>query len=1168
MQTTPVVAMYPNRFFSQVTPFAVHVKLGHQNTGVWVTDLDTGTPVEGARVRVYRARPAEALVEPEPLSEATTGTDGLAFVAGQAEINPKLETRKWEQVYDRQAEPIFFVRVDKGDDLALVPLASDFWIYPEAVNGNWIPNQSETRYGHVRAWGTTAQGVYRLGDTVQYKIYVRDQDNERFVEAPRGKYRLQVFDPMDKIVHDVDNVELNAFGGLDGELPLVETGAVGWYRFHLTADFTEGAWQPLQVLVADFTPAPFRVTTDLEGERFEPGDELRVVTRASLHAGGPYGDAGARITVNVTPTSVRSDNPKAQGFWFGGSQGTTTTLHQVETEVDAQGELESSFPILDQGFARGRLTVESAVRDDRGKYVASTATAAYLGANRFVGLRTEGWLLQAGEPSELEAIVVDESDEIAAGAELTLRVRYLETTASRVKGAGNAYITQYNHVWKDVTSCDLVSEAEPVVCRFTPDQPGRYALSAKVVDAEGRGYEVSMDRWAQGKGRVLWEESPGFGLEIQPEKAEYRVGDRARFLVKNPFPGARALVSVERYGVQRHWVQVLEDSSAVIELDVSEDHVPGFYFSVIVTSPRVEAPLGEGEVDLGKPAFRMGYVQVPVRDPVKEILVDVTTDRDLYQPRETVKVELTARPRQWASTEPPPIELAVAVLDESVFDLIGQGEAYFDPYRGFYELEPLDVENYNLLARLVGIQSFEKKGASAGGDGGMGPDLRTLFKYVSYWNPSIATDANGRASFELEVPDNLTGWRILAMAVTDADRMGLGQGHFVVNRPTELRTALPNQVTEGDTFDARFTLMNRTEEVRILTVSAAVSGSAESEGLAADDRGRRALQALPGELSRESDVRRRDPLHRARGRSRRRRRARSAPAGGKARRRRGRRHLRHDHGAGSDGGLPLPRGHAHRRRPGERRRRSVGPRQSRGCLRLPAPLPLRLLGAEAHQSRHGVPLPRAPRLRLRRLHLGGPREPPRSDARARRELPGPERRHGLLDPRRPLREPLPERLYRARVPVDARAGRARARGRRGEASKLPEGLPPAGRLPRLLQPGHGLVGARRRPRRARSGGCARGERARALPLPRRRDGPLRQGPLSHRRFDPRRRDASGPGRDPRPLEPERRQARLRRERRRRLGARAVQPRADPVRRPQRLDPRPRGERRAATSPSR
>ena len=69
--------------------------------------------------------------------------------------------------------------------------------------------------------------------------------------------------------------------------------------------------------------------------------------------------------------------------------------------------------------------------------------------------------------------------------------------------------------------------------------------------------------------------------------------------------------------------------------------------------------------------------------------------------------------------------------------------------------------------------------------------MRSLFKFVSYWNPAVRPDAEGRATIRFELPDNLTGWRILAVAVTPEDRLGLGQGTVRVN---EFGTAKPIQV--------------------------------------------------------------------------------------------------------------------------------------------------------------------------------------------------------------------------------------------------------------------------------------------------------------------------------------------------------------------------------------
>jgi uncharacterized protein YfaS (alpha-2-macroglobulin family) len=91
------------------------------------------------------------------------------------------------------------------------------------------------------------------------------------------------------------------------------------------------------------------------------------------------------------------------------------------------------------------------------------------------------------------------------------------------------------------------------------------------------------------------------------------------------------------------------------------------------------------------------------------------------------------------------------------------------------------------------------------------------------------------------VPDNLTGWRVLVMAVTPGDRMGLGDANFKVNQPIEIRPALPNQVTSGDSFQAGFTVMNRTDKVRDLNIVLEASGAVVGDRVRQTDT----IQAQP-----------------------------------------------------------------------------------------------------------------------------------------------------------------------------------------------------------------------------------------------------------------------------------------------------------------------------------
>nr|WP_305909367.1 alpha-2-macroglobulin family protein [Methylomarinum sp. Ch1-1]MDP4522274.1 alpha-2-macroglobulin family protein [Methylomarinum sp. Ch1-1] len=495
---------------------------------------------------------------------------------------------------------------------------------------------------------------------------------------------------------------------------------------------------------------------------------------------------------------------------------------QQTQALDDRGETQVSMELPDTDIIYGKLTVESSVRDERGKYIAAVTSADYLAVDRLVGLKSTQWLFNEDEPAVIDYLVVDAAGKPAAGTPVSLTIQREETVSARVKGAGNAYVSQFSSRWLDAGHCQGVSQQQSSSCEFIPDQPGNYKITATIKDSQGKPHTTVLTVWVAGKGRVVWRQPNDNSLQLIPEKTEYQVGDTARYLVKNPYPGADALVTLERYGVIKQWRQKLTASTPVIEFDIDEELLPGFYFSVVVMSPRVEKPLGDGKIDLGKPAFKIGYLKVPVRDPWKEIDVAIETDAEIYKPGAKVKAHLQAKPRNPDGNQP--IELAVVVLDEAVLDLIAGGSRYFAPYRGFYRLEALDVKNYSLLTRLLGRQKFEKKGASSGGDGGGALSMRSLFKYVSYWNPSIKTDDAGNADIEFTLPDNLTGWRILALAVTPGDRMGLGQQSFKVNQPTEIRPVMPNQVSEGDRFMAGFSIMNRSDQKRSIQVVISAEG--------------------------------------------------------------------------------------------------------------------------------------------------------------------------------------------------------------------------------------------------------------------------------------------------------------------------------------------------------
>lgn len=832
--TTPAVDKWDgaSRLFAQVTPYQVYAKLGHFKSTVWVTDMATGEVVPEAKVTIARGTLNNLKgLQDDVLASADTDKNGLAVLPGTQTLDPTLELYRSY----RDDQPRLFIRVDKGDDMALLPAGNEYEVQLWNIATD-VYNSNSTLYGHMKAWGMTAQGIYRAGDTMQYKVYVRNQDNDRFVAPPSGTYALEITDPTGKSVSRTENVTVSEFGTIAGDYAIPKTAPVGWYSFKLEAKFpVEGKdditreFYPMSVLVSDFTPAPFRVTTELNGQRFKAGDTLNIEADAKLHSGGPYGEAVVRNTITLQSRPFTTKDPKAKDFFFASFDGENDSedLQQLEEKLNDQGEWKTSFTLPQKQIVFGQLRVESAVRDDRGKSIASEARADYIGVDRLVGLKPTEWVFEAGKDATIKTIVLSSLGKPAQNTNVDTIIERENIVTAKVKSAGATYTDDRTVTWDKVAECHTVSTTDPQDCVFKPSMAGTYRATATIHDTQKRVHTTSQTLWVSGPDYVQWNEGRENALTLIPDKAEYDVWDTAKILVKNPFPGATAYISVERYGVIDSFVKKLDGSTPVIEFPVKPSYLPGFYLSVVIVSPRADTPPPEmGQIDLGKPTFRLGYVKVPVLDTHKEIETVAKTDKEVYRPREKVTVELHAAPRN-PRKDNAPIELAVAVLDESVFDLISDGRNAFDPYHGFYDLDYLDVTNYSLISRLVGRQKFEKKGANAGGDGGTDDGMRNTFKFVSYWNPSVTLDKDGNGKIEFEAPDNLTGWRILAIATTKDDLMGLGEATFKVNRPTELRPVMPNQVREGDKFEAGFSVMNRSDTERTIKVTIDATGDLE-----------------------------------------------------------------------------------------------------------------------------------------------------------------------------------------------------------------------------------------------------------------------------------------------------------------------------------------------------
>jgi hypothetical protein len=113
-------------------------------------------------------------------------------------------------------------------------------------------------------------------------------------------------------------------------------------------------------------------------------------------------------------------------------------------------------------------------------------------------------------------------------------------------------------------------------------------------------------------------------------------------------------------------------------------------------------------------------------------------------------------------------------------------------------------------------KSKDKGRAEPDGDSGQsepGPEfeVRKNFDPLATWAPAVTTDGRGRATVKVKLPDNLTRYRVMAVAVHGDTRFGAGESAVTARLPLMVRPNAPRFLNFGDRFELSVVLQNQTD---------------------------------------------------------------------------------------------------------------------------------------------------------------------------------------------------------------------------------------------------------------------------------------------------------------------------------------------------------------------
>ncbi len=667
---------------------------------------------------------------------------------------------------------------------------------------------------------------------------------------------------------------LNAFGAFDFKFKIPDNANLGYANIELSTNSTvSGGSYGHQFQIQEFRRPEFEVTTKVESEAPHfVGGKAMLSVEAKYYAGGGLANADANWTVTASPTNYTPPNrgdftfgtwtPWWRSYDYNSYYGGSSQSFKGVTDASGKHLLKIDFESVKPPRPY-TLTAAASVQDVNRQTWSSSTSLLVHPSSLYVGIKTDRTFVQKGEKIDIDSIVSDIDGNLVTGHDVEIKAILKDWAFD--KGA-----------WKEVTldeqTCTVKSTDKAQKCSFVAKQGGQYTITATVMDDKERFNESNLTVWVPGgktppKRNVEQEET-----QIIPSKKDFAPGDTAELLVISPFTPAEGVLTLRRDGIVKTERFTMKDSSITLKIPLDEKYLPNITAQVdLVGAESRTDDKGEVDTKLAKrPAFASGNINLPISTASRKLTVTADpVDKTLAPGGETkVNVEVKDSLGHGVANS----EVAVIVVDESVLAL--SRYTIGDPMDTFYTSRGTGTTDYHLRKDILlgnpedvkkppppppGVVSesvtvsgtistrqisdlpmngrgvggaLAKSGVSINGqrersnnfaiDGkdedksAQQPEtpinLRQNFNALALFSPTVKTDSSGRAVIDIKLPDNLTRYRITAVAVDTGKRFGKAESTITAKQPLMVRPSAPRFMNFGDKIDLPVVVQNQTDK--------------------------------------------------------------------------------------------------------------------------------------------------------------------------------------------------------------------------------------------------------------------------------------------------------------------------------------------------------------------
>ncbi len=818
----------PTLVWAQSTVVGADIFEDNDESVVWATDLRSGQPLANVEIEFigYAAT-------------ATTNADGIA--------------RTDKQSGSTAYEPHAVARL--GDDSAIV----------ESIGNRY--SQSDQSLWYV----FDDRQMYRPGETAHIKGWVRkltlSDDAQLAAVASGATISYQATDWYGNEIGS-GTVEVSALGGFDFEVKIPAGANLGQAWISLSSG---GNGHSHSIQIQEFRRPEFEVTTHPESAGpYLAGKPATVAVQADYFSGGSLPDAEVEWTVTTREATYSPPNwdDFAFGVWipwwfqdvYGGGFGGDAYYESDMFFGDFGGEFD---PATVETFS-GRTDASGAHYlqvdfdgDGEGLPTTVSAEATVFDVNRqawsdgtellvhpselYVGLRGQATFVKKGEPLVIDAIVTDIDGNAVASRPISVEAGRLEWRI--IDG-------QWEEVPVESQTCNVTSAEQAVECTFATDIGGTYQVVAIVTDDAGRSSRTEITRWVSGGDRRPERNVAQEELNLIPDQQEYAPGEQAEILVEAPFSPAQGLLTISRNGFVSTESFTIDGGSTVLSIPIKDEYTPNVHIQVDLVGAAARTtdngdPLPNAP---DRPAFAVGRLNLQVPPHTRTLAVVAEPASPTTEPGSTTQVSVTVTD---AGGDPVAnADLAVVVVDEAVLAL--SNYQLPDPLDVFYR--PIESQVWSRYLRstieltnpeLLGDKTISAPettaaatadlaeegggfaetsapmadgadrlftGADESSAGNEPIEVRSNFDALAVFEPEVKTGADGTATIDVPLPDSLTRYRVMVVAVAGIDQFGSTESNITARLPLMARPSAPRFLNFGDQFELPVVIQNLTDQ--------------------------------------------------------------------------------------------------------------------------------------------------------------------------------------------------------------------------------------------------------------------------------------------------------------------------------------------------------------------